>query len=143
MELVIDAHPDRAINPSFVVTPGAKVIADEMLEEVFTNILSNSVNYTERDEVPVEIEVEGATLEGKPGTFWKITFTDHGKGIPDENKGKMFERYLKTASGTGLGLSIVYALAVERYSGKLRITNRIEGDHTKGTRIELWLPKVA
>ena len=52
-------------------------------------------------------------------------------------------RYLKTSSGTGLGLSIVYALAVERYFGKLRITNRVEGEYTKGTRIELWLPGVS
>jgi signal transduction histidine kinase len=108
---------------------------------VFTNILSNSVNYTERDTVPVEIEVREATLEGKPGAYWKTTFTDRGKGIPDEIKKKIFERYHKTATGKGLGLSIVYALAVERYSGKLKITNRVEGDLTKGTRIELWLPQ--
>ncbi len=141
--LVTASHPDRRINPTFSVEKGAQVVADDMLEEVFTNILSNSVNYTEKDEVPVEIEVEGATLEGKPGTYWKIMFTDQGKGIPESLKEQVFARYLKTASGTGLGLSIVYALAVERYSGKVKLTNRVEGDHTKGTRIELWLPRVA
>ena len=141
MDLVVDAHPLRSISPSFSVMPGARVLADEMLEEVFTNILSNSVNYTERDEVPVEIKVEAVSLEERPGTFWKTTFTDHGKGIPDEFKEKVFERYHKTASGKGLGLSIVYALAVERYSGKLKITDRVAGDLTKGTKIELWLPK--
>jgi two-component system, OmpR family, sensor histidine kinase VicK len=143
ISLVTAAHPDRRINTSFSVKRGAQVIADEMLEEVFTNILSNSVNYTERDVVPVEITVEEAALDGQPGKYWKITFTDQGRGIPDSLKEKVFERYLKTSSGTGLGLSIVYALAVERYSGKVRIANRIEGDHTKGTRIELLLPKVS
>ncbi len=139
--LVTSAHPDRSMNSSFSVPPGAQVIADEMLEEVFTNLLSNSVNYTERDEVPVEIDVEAASFEGNPVAHWKITFTDQGKGIPDEVKENLFARYLETASGTGLGLSIVYALVVERYSGRVRITDRVEGDHAKGTRMEIWLPR--
>ncbi len=37
---------------------GSRVLADNLLEEAFTNILSNSVNYTETDEVPVEVQVE-------------------------------------------------------------------------------------
>jgi len=141
IELVSDAHPERSIKMSFRAVPGAKVQADDMLEEVFINLLSNSVNYTEKVAVPVEIKVEAATIEGKEGEYWKLAFIDHGKGIPDDVKGKVFERYHRTASGKGLGLSIVYALAVERYSGKLLIKDRVEGDHTKGTRIELWLPK--
>jgi len=107
---------------------------------VFANVLSNSVNYTETDDVPVEIRVDEATVEGKPGRYWKVISTDQGKGIPDEMKDKIFDRYQKTASGSGLGLSIVYALAVERYSGNIKIANRVEDDYTKGTRIEIWLP---
>jgi two-component system, OmpR family, sensor histidine kinase VicK len=141
--LVKQVHPDRSIKLSFAVPHSAQVLADEMLEEAFTNVLSNSVNYTERDEVPVEVGVEEATLEGSPAAQWKITFTDHGKGIPDAVKKDIFTRYLKTASGTGLGLSIVYALVVERYSGKVKLTDRVEGDHTKGTRIEIWLPRAS
>jgi hypothetical protein len=30
---------------------------------------------------------------------------------------------------------------VERYGGKINIKNRIKGDYTKGTEIELWLRK--
>jgi signal transduction histidine kinase len=137
--LVIAANPKRSITPSLSLAPGAKVVADDMLEEVFTNVLSNSVHYTDADGVQVEIEVKEARLEKKPGRYWKISFSDHGRGIPDELKQHLFERYLKKASGTGLGLSIAHALAVERYSGELRIADRVEGDRTKGTRVELWL----
>jgi signal transduction histidine kinase len=56
-------------------------------------------------------------------------------------KEKVFNRYLMTSKGHGLGLSIVRALIVERYSGRINIKNRIKGDYTKGTEIELWLRK--
>ena len=142
--LIVESHPQRSINLSSSVKSGARVLADNLLEEAFTNILSNSVNYTETDEVPVEVEVEETEekiLEGKRTPCWKITFTDHGKGIPDKMKDKIFTRYLNTATGAGLGLSIVYALVVERYSGKVAITDRVKGDYAKGTKVEVWLPK--
>jgi len=141
--LIIKSHPQRSINLSASVKSGARVLADNLLEEAFTNILSNSVNYTETDEVPVEVQVEEieAMLEGKRAPCWKITFTDRGKGIPDKMKDKIFTRYLNTATGAGLGLSIVYALVVERYSGKVAITDRVEGDYAEGTKVEVWLPK--
>jgi signal transduction histidine kinase len=144
VDLVIDAHPERSINLSSSGESGARVIADDLLEEAFTNILSNSVNYTEKDEVPVEIKVEeqeAAIIGDERRPYWKITFTDQGKGIPDKVKETIFTRYLSTATGAGLGLSIVYALVVERYSGKVAITDRVKGDFTKGTRVEVWLPK--
>jgi signal transduction histidine kinase len=146
VELIVRSHPQRSINLSSSVKSGARALADNLLEEAFTNILSNSVNYTETDEVPVEIQVEEteeAILEGKRAPYWKITFTDHGKGIPDKLKDKIFTRYLNTASGAGLGLSIVYALVVERYSGKVTIADRVKGDYSKGTKVEVWLPKAS
>jgi two-component system, OmpR family, sensor histidine kinase VicK len=142
--LIIRSHPKRSINMSASVESGALVLADNLLEEAFTNILSNSVNYTETDEVPVEVQMEEsdkAILGGTPA--WKITFTDHGRGIPDKIKDKIFTRYLNTATGAGLGLSIVHALLVERYSGRVAITDRVEGDFTKGTKVEVWLRRAS
>jgi signal transduction histidine kinase len=145
--LIIKAYPDRSVHLSTSVKSDARVVADDLLEEVFTNILSNSVNYTERDEVPVEVEVEEERgkkiLDQKPRPYWKISFTDHGKGISDRMKETIFTRYLSTATGAGLGLSIVHALVVERYSGKVAITDRVERDSSKGTKVEVWLPKAA
>jgi signal transduction histidine kinase len=142
--LIIKAHPERSISLPDFPKSGTKVLADDMLEEVFTNILSNAVNYAGKNKVLVEIqveEVEGAIVDEKRRSYWMITFTDHGKGIPDKMKEKVFTRYLDTAAGTGLGLSIVHALVVERYSGKVAITDRVQGDYKKGTRVTAWLPK--
>ena len=151
IEVVSKAQSKRSINSHFSLKAGARVMADDLLDEAFTNILSNSVNYSYEDVVPVEINVseageekgepEGASTH--PKRFWKISFTDYGPGIPDDQKDSLFTRYMESARGSGLGLSIVYALIIDRYFGKISIKNRVEGDYQKGTVIEVWIPQAS
>jgi signal transduction histidine kinase len=118
------------------------VLADDLLDEVFVNILSNAVKYTDGKRVPIEISLEEVDAEsGAPRKCWKVTITDHGKGMANDLKKDDFIRYSPSRKGSGLGLSIVLALVVNRYSGILRFKDRIEGDLTKGTAVEVWLPK--
>ncbi|WP_319268643.1 response regulator [uncultured Draconibacterium sp.] len=78
----------------------------DIIEKVTYNLLSNAFKYTPENGI-VEIEV-------KP--IWKqdqqvadIIIRDSGKGIPDEQKNKIFERYFhgkdRLSSGIGLHLS--------------------------------------
>jgi signal transduction histidine kinase len=138
ISLVSKANPGKLIDTSFEVETGARVLADDMLDEVFTNILSNSINYTETYRAAVKILVKGVVLDRK--RYWKVEFEDRGRGIPDSVKESLFTRYLQTAHGTGLGLSIVYALAVARYSGRVAVTDRVKGDSSQGTKLTVWLP---
>ncbi|MGI0092436.1 MAG: sensor histidine kinase [Nitrososphaerales archaeon] len=135
----------------------ACVFADDLLDEIFTNLLANSVKYTKGELVRIEIalteagrewninENEGGggnknseSVTGKrEGRYWKLTISDHGTGIQDDQH--LFTRYSEGAKGSGLGLSIVHALAVERYKGNVRITNR--KDCQSGAVAEVWLPK--
>ena len=140
IDLITKANPKKTIRASSSVKQGAKVLADDLLQEVFDNILSNSVNHSEENEIPIEIQVEDI-IDQKPKPCWKITFSDYGPGIPDEMKKNLFTRYMATASGSGLGLSIVHALVVDRYSGYVAIKDRVNGNYTKGTIFEVWLPK--
>jgi signal transduction histidine kinase len=147
-EVVAKAQPLKSIDLHLELDGAARVLADDLLDEAFTNILSNAVSYTEGRVVPIEIRVQKIALQDSevreslnPKRYWSITFTDHGQGIRDELKGKVFTRYLENARGSGLGLSIVYALIVDRYSGKIMIRNRVEGDYQKGTVIEVWIPQ--
>ncbi|PID57327.1 MAG: two-component sensor histidine kinase [Ignavibacteriae bacterium] len=78
----------------------------EKLRQVITNLLSNAVKYT--DEGKIEIIVE----EKNKSVIIKIK--DTGKGIPEEDFERVFERFYRTdreragsTPGTGLGLSIV------------------------------------
>ncbi len=143
ISLVRKANPERTLRVKSKLK--GRVLADGLLDEVFTNILSNSVKYTEGNPVNVVIEQEVVRMEegtgGGPSECWKITFVDYGRGIPDDMKPVVFRRYLETAKGSGLGMSIVHALVTERYGGKVGVKDRVEGDHTKGTKAEVWLRK--
>jgi two-component system, OmpR family, sensor histidine kinase VicK len=128
------------------------VRADDFLGEVFTNIFSNSVVYSRENKAQIEIDVEeaqhgnlsmiettGPSSSLQP--YWIISISDHGKGIPDDVKPRLFSRYLQSAKGSGLGMSIVHALITERFKGTVRVLNRIADDYSKGTTVEIWLPK--
>lgn len=144
IRVVASANPGRALKVSLMVPSHPQVMADDLLEEVFANLLSNSIKYTEGVEVPVVVSVEPAAIEGgdgPPRDCWKATLSDRGRGVADDLKQELFARYLKTAQGTGLGLSIVYALVVKRYSGEVKVSDRVEGDYRQGTKVEIWLPK--
>ena len=122
------------------------VLADDLLYEVFVNLYSNSVKYTDGDEVWIETSIDQADPDVKvPGSssrYLKISVADRGRGIPEEIKSKAFSRYIENAKGTGLGLSIVHALTVDRYHGMVFLKDRVEGDSTRGTIVEILLPKV-
>lgn len=162
ISLVKDANPQKEITVDLKVSGGEPfVMADEFLSQVFENLISNSVKYTNEASVNLEVILSVEKIEGRdsdpndgsaakalrdnfsdpPTSFWKVSIIDHGKGIPDYLKSSIFARYLEGAKGSGLGLSIVYALARERYGGAVRVENRIEGDYTKGTSFSVWLPR--
>ena len=122
-----------------------EVLADELLDEVFVNLISNSVKYTQGTRVVVSVRQDATRLPGKPDgrpcRAWKVSISDRGRGIPDGQKEGAFRRYLETAKGSGLGLSIVHALVTERYGGSAAIRNRVSGDFRKGTTVEICLPR--
>ncbi len=143
LSLVKSAFPEKRVEVSIGDIDHPEVIADSLLDQVFVNIFSNAVKNTDGSEVPIGVEVEAKEESDKSlvRRFWKVSISDHGRGIPDESKPGVFTRYLGTTKGRGLGLSIVRALVVDRYSGKIELRNRVEGDYTKGTVVEIWLPR--
>jgi signal transduction histidine kinase len=147
ISLVKGAFPGKTLVVSLPNIGGAEVLADSLLDEVFVNVLSNAIKYTDGPRVLVQVEFKEAE-EADPAykfqkrKYWNISISDQGRGIPDEMKQSATTRYLGTAKGRGLGLSIVRALVVDRYSGRLELKNRVEGDYTKGTRVEIWLPVI-
>ncbi|HZW57098.1 MAG TPA: HAMP domain-containing sensor histidine kinase [Nitrososphaerales archaeon] len=154
MQLVSSANPEKTI--SAVVKLGSSpsvplgavdlkrnevsVLADDLLDEVFSNLFSNSVKYTDGAQVFIAIELNQGHDKQLKRKCWKISISDLGKGIPDELKVSIFSRYLDGAKGSGLGMSIVHALVVGRYNGRIKVQDRVENDYTKGTMVEIWLP---
>jgi two-component system nitrogen regulation sensor histidine kinase NtrY len=66
----------------------------------------------------------------------RLEVSDDGCGIPDEDKGRLFEPYFSTKkSGTGLGLTIVNAIIAD-HNGYIRVRD----NKPKGTIFLIELP---
>jgi signal transduction histidine kinase/CheY-like chemotaxis protein len=108
----------------------AVVLADDLLGQVFTNLIGNSVKFC--DENPrIAISV------GERGNNILVTVTDNGAGIPDTMKPQIFDRFRKgksTKSGKGLGLFITRHL-VEGYGGMIWAEDRVPGHPNQGAAI--------
>ena len=129
----IDHFPGVRINfePS-----GATVLADELLSDVFTNLIGNSTKFG-GEEVEITIRVE------EENSHYIVSVEDNGPGIPDREKARMFNRFqpgTSDKSGKGLGLSICRML-VRDYGGTIRAEDRVPGSAAEGTRITFTLKK--
>jgi signal transduction histidine kinase len=95
----------------------ATVHADpDRLTQVFSNLLSNAVKFS-----PHGSEVE--VLLDRDGGNARVSFRDHGPGVPPEFQHRLFERFAQAADGAqkggaGLGLSIAREI-VQRLGGKI------------------------
>ena len=146
LQLVETANQDRVVQASRAGPAKAAVVADSLLDQLFVNIFSNALRYTAGKEVPLEVRVQSVDSESEPDgsrgqSYWKVEISDHGQGMPDEMKSNAALRYLGVQTGKGLGLSIARALAVDRYSGRFALKDRVVGDYSQGTTVEIWLPK--
>jgi len=120
------------------VNPKQNVLADMLFEQLIFNILSNSVKNTPSQAVRIDL-----STEEKQDGMVIISIADFGKGITQDKRRKIFERYgefRKKGSGSGLGLFIIQTL-IERYKGQVWIENTIKGDYTLGTTFKLELRK--
>ena len=120
--LVRDAAEDlRAQQPDRPVTVSASgallVRADESgLRQVLGNLVANVRTHTPAD-VPVCL-----TARRSDGTV-RLTVSDEGPGLPEEDAARMFDRFFRTGStaGSGLGLAIVQGV-IEAHHGDVTAT---------------------
>lgn len=96
------------------VPDGLYVEADEILTEVFRNLLENAVRHNDTDspQVRVSAEVNGQAV--------RVRVADDGPGVPDGEKGAVFERAAKDPDSPGEGLGLYLAdLLVSSYGGSI------------------------
>ena len=133
---------DRKVNIDFegVQTPHyAK--CSTLATRLFTNLLTNAIKYDPNEEARIDISVS-QTAEGGV-QYWRIEVADSGEGIPDDEKERVFQRFHRidlSVSGTGLGLFVVRFIA-KASGGKVWAEDRVQGDHTKGAKMVVLLPK--
>ena len=144
LALVRKANPPKRVRVTSSGPRHVKVFADPLLDQVFVNILSNAVRYTDGEQVTLDVGIERVEVGDQPKpqkqSYWKLEISDRGRGIPDDVKASAALRYMGSQTGRGLGLSVARALSVDRYSGRLELKDRVEGDYAQGTKVEIWLP---
>ncbi|MEI7432857.1 MAG: CHASE4 domain-containing protein [Methanomicrobiales archaeon] len=114
-----------------------RVLADEMLQVVFQNLISNSIK-SGGEAVIIEVEVEDL-LDG----MLRVSVSDTGTGIPDGIKPGIFDRFMlgsEKRSSYGLGLHIAKML-IEAYGGRIWADDRVQGHPEQGAAIRFTLKK--
>jgi len=132
--------PNRDVKINLVITCHCMVIANDLLRDVFTNLVGNAIKHSTG---PLIINIElTCPIEGE-NNYCKVAVEDNGPGIPDSLKALIFDRSHtgKKLRGKGLGLYIVNTL-VGDFHGKVWAEDRVPGDHTKGARFVVMLPTI-
>ena len=91
--------------------PGSMVVTGQadLLHRLIANLVDNAMRYSPpKSQILLEL---GTTMNGL-----RLTVSDDGPGIPEEQREQVFNRFFRladqSASGTGLGLSICRKIAV-------------------------------
>lgn len=107
---------------------------DKMLQ-VLSNLLSNAIKFSpDGGEIKVGLAVEDERI--------KVSITDHGLGIPDDVKDKLFTKFYRIDNddrrkigGTGLGLAICKEI-IRAHSGEIGV----ESKYGEGSTFYFSLP---
>ena len=112
----------------------AHINADRtQIRRLFTNLFQNAIEASDRQLV-IRIEVDWHIKAHK----LQIDITDHGSGIPEEKREKIFTPNFTTkSSGTGLGLAMCKGI-VEKANGRIWFDTQVG----KGTTFHVFLPLV-
>jgi PAS domain S-box-containing protein len=131
--------PGREVRISLDAGCDCTVMANDLLDDVFANIIHNAIKHSTG---PLTIEVHLSTAKIGDQKYALVAIEDDGPGIPDERKSQLFTRSGNSharATGRGLGLHLVRTL-VEDFRGKVWAEDRVRDDPSKGTRFVIMLP---
>lgn len=118
----------------------AVVTGTALLPDLFTNLIDNAIKHS-GGKVSIVITVRPHYHQGVE--YVRVDVADNGPGIPDQLKERLFsrgERGVTRAPGHGMGLFLVSNIVAEA-GGKIWAEDRVLGDHGKGTRFVVLLPR--
>ncbi len=122
-----------------------QVYADkDMISQVIVNLLSNAVKYT-----PPGGSVQVVTEVDEAAGRVKVTVTDTGVGIPEEELEHLFQKFYRVAAnnkhakGTGLGLNLVKQIVEKVHNGRVFVTSKVGAGSTFGFELPLAAVEMA
>ena len=120
------------------------VKVDKMqMKQVIRGLVANAIESMDGEGV-IRITAENVSIKDDPilkdGNYLKISVTDNGIGIAEENINKIFDPYFSTKEmgsqkGMGLGLSICHSI-IKRHDGQIKV----ESKTGVGTTFHIYLP---
>jgi PAS domain S-box-containing protein len=141
---VVDIYemPDIVINKSRECEGPCYVKANQLLHDVFSNLLCNAIKHMSDSDGRISISLEAVVQDDRRS--YRVSVEDNGPGVSDDMKEKIFNRLQRGETktrGMGLGLYLVKSL-VESYHGSVWVEDRVPGDHKKGSRFVVMLPAI-
>ncbi|QIB74090.1 PAS domain S-box protein [Halogeometricum borinquense] len=115
----LDDDNDEVMITTDGAIPDVVVVADDLLPQVFENVLSNAVQHNDKAVPRVSVSVE---QRGDGAVAVRIA--DNGPGIPDEEKQRIVEKDVEglATPGSGFGLYLVKEL-VDSYGGTIDVSD--------------------
>ncbi len=110
----------------------------DLLFQMVSNLIDNAIKYTpERGEILVRV-----AKEGNKAVF---EVADSGVGVPDDEKGQVFQRFYRVGKsrslpGNGLGLSLVSAVT-DIHKGHIELSDRHPRQEMPGLKVRVSLPQ--
>lgn len=135
-ELYEPVAEDEGLVPKLEVQPGLRILGDPtLISQLVANLLDNAVKYCR----PGDALSLSLTEVGERHV---MTVADTGPGLPDDLRGRVFDRFARAdrdraLPGHGLGLALVRAIAA-RHGAKLTLP-----ETDKGFAIEIGWPRLA
>jgi hypothetical protein len=130
LELTVDAPVPALVNGS-----------RELISQALANLVDNAIKYAN----PAAAALNGARTAilvsaCERGDRIELSVEDHGPGIPEHDRGRVVERFVRlehsrSEPGSGLGLSLASAVA-HLHAGELRLM-----DNAPGLKATLALPR--
>jgi signal transduction histidine kinase/CheY-like chemotaxis protein len=131
-------HANGEVSLSLPATPFVVEADRRRIEQVLVNLLQNAAKYSAEGS-RIEVRVEGH------GKEVAVSVTDHGIGIPDEDREQVFQRFFRATNarvtnygGLGMGLFISNEI-VQRHGGRFEVKS-VPGE---GSTFTFLLPLAA
>jgi signal transduction histidine kinase len=112
-----------AVEKRFEANPPTIHTKGSALSQVWTNLIDNAADASP-EKGKIEIATWNESGKGTEPGWLAVSITDHGAGIPEDVKPRIFEAFFTTkpqGSGTGLGLEIVHRIVTQKFGGTIDV----------------------
>ncbi|KKK44364.1 MAG: Signal transduction histidine kinase [Candidatus Lokiarchaeum sp. GC14_75] len=142
IKFIHDSFHERNINIKVdSVTKKIHIQANELLYDVFDNLLINAITYNNNSNIEILIKIT-KVIKNKIN-YIKFLFQDNGIGIAKDKKDLIFHERSKKEKGSkglGFGLTLVKKI-INNYNGEIWVEDKVSGNCSHGSNFIILIPE--